>query len=171
MNRAEYPEKAKRESLLWDVHEWFQRQADYTPRLLYYEVERMGIPAEADTEASADADEAAAERHKAQQVNLFVRLVHEGYINADLRREFVGGPPFTSAVVRGLSERGLTEIGELPDPQEKIIRGLEANIRRIEQDPSMSPQRKEYLVAAGRQAIEFVREVGAQGAANILFGG
>jgi hypothetical protein len=162
---VEYPEKARRESMLWSVYDWFQQQADYTPILRFYEVEGMGIPVEAETGPDTP------DRQKVHRLHLFIRLVNEGYIDADLRREFAGGPPFSSAVVRGLTERGLIEIGELPDPQQKIIQGLEANIRRIEQDTSMSPDRKQYLVAAGRQAIEFVREVGAQGAATILFGG
>jgi hypothetical protein len=152
--RVEYPEKARRERMLWDVYEWFQQQTDYDPRLRYYEVETMGVCSDTRTaETGTEVDEAAAERQKAQQLNLFVRLVDEGYINAELKRELVGGPPVTSAVIRGLSERGLIEIGELPDPQEKIIQGLEANIRRIEQDTSMSPDRKQYLIAAGRQTL------------------
>lgn len=173
MNSVEYPEKARRESMIWSVYDWFQQQADYTPILRYYEVEGMGIPVEADTGTGADgeAKAVAAQRQKVHRLHLFIRLVNEGYIDADLRREYAGGPPFSSAVVRGLTERGLIEIGELPDPQQKIIQGLEANIRRIEQDTSMGSDRKQYLIAAGRQAIEFVREVGAQGAASILFGG
>jgi hypothetical protein len=165
LDSTEYPEKARRESMLWSVYDWFQQQADYTPILRFYEVEGMGIPVEAETDADTS------DWQKVHRLNLFIRLVNEGYIDADLRREYAGGPPFSSAVVRGLTERGPIEIGELPDPQQKIIRGLEANIRRIEQDTSMSPNRKQYLVAAGRQAIEFVREVGSQGAASILFGG
>jgi len=168
---VEYPEKARRESMLWSVYDWFQQQADYTPILSVYDVEGMGIPVEADTGTDGEADANAAEKQKAHRLHLFIRLVNEGYIDADLRREYAGGPPFSRAVIRGLTEKGLTEIGELPDPQQKIIQGLEANIRRIEQDTSMSPGRKQYLIAAGRQAIDFVREVGAQGAATILFGG
>lgn len=150
--------------MLWDVHEWFLEQYDYSPRLLYNQVENLGLPS--DSDATADAH-----KHAAQQLNLFIRLVHEGYIDADLHKEVYGGPPFTSAVVRGLTERGLVLIGELPDPQERLIEGLEANIKRFEDDASIPPERKQHLVTAGRQAVEFVREVGAQGAANILFGG
>jgi hypothetical protein len=167
---VEYPEKARRESMLWSVYDWFQQQADYTPILRFYDVEGMGIPVEAGTDTDGEADANNAERQKSHRLHLFIRLVNEGYIDADLRREYAGGPPFSSAVIRGLTERGLIEIRELPDPQQKIIQGLEANIRRIEQDPAMSPDRKQYLIGAGRQAIEFVREVGAQGAASILFG-
>ncbi len=173
MDHTECPEKAQRESMLWDVYEWFQEQADYNPRLRYDQVVSMGIPLNTDTttETGVEVDVAAIERQNAQQLNRFVRLVHEGYIDAELKREFVGGPPFTSAVVRGLTEKGLVEIGELPDPQQKLVQGFENYIRRIEQDSSISPERKKYLMAAGRQAVEFVREVGSQGAANILFGG
>lgn len=165
MDRVRYPEKAQRESMLWDVYEWFQEQTDYSPRLRYYQVVSMGIPLGTDTETAegVQVDIAAVERQNTQQLNRFIRLVNEGYIDADLKREFVGGPPFTSAIVRGLTERGLIFIGELPDPQQRLIQGLEANIGRIEEDTSLPNERKKYLAAAGRQAVEFVREVGSQG--------
>src|SRR5215210_2870034 len=86
VDHAEYPEKVKRESMLWDVHEWFQEQADYDPVLIYYEIESMGVPPDA-VEAGTEAGETATQRHKVQQVSLFMRLQQEGYINADLRRD------------------------------------------------------------------------------------
>ena len=124
MDRTQYPEKAQRESMLWDVHEWFQRQTDYNPTLRYDQVVSMGIPLDTDTvtDTGIEVDVAAVQRQNTQQLNRFVRLVNEGYIDAELKREFVGGPPFTSAVVRGLSEKGLLEIGELPDADKRLER-------------------------------------------------
>jgi len=112
--------------MLWSVYDWFQQRSDYTPILRYYEAEAMGIPVEAnatiDVESGIGVD--ILDKQKAHRLHLFIRLVSEGYIDADLRTEIVGGPPFTSAAIRGLSEKGLVEIGELPDPQQKIIQGL-----------------------------------------------
>lgn len=150
MDRVEYPEKARRESMLWAVHEWFQRQADYTPILRYYEVESMGIPVGAD--ATTDA-----ERQKAHRLNLFIRLVHEGYIDAELRREFVGGPPITSAVVRGLTERGLLEIGELPDADRRLEQSLDALKSQIEALTDVPEDRKETAANAVEELKRFAR--------------
>ncbi len=94
MNHAKYPEKARRESMFWSIHDCFQQQADYTPIHRYYEVESMGMPVEGDTatDTAGETDANATEMQKAHRLHLFARLVHEGYVDADLRTEFVGGP-------------------------------------------------------------------------------
>jgi hypothetical protein len=159
LERTQYPEKAQRESMLWDVHEWFQRQTDYNPRLRYDQVVSMGIPLDTDTmtDTGADVDVPAVERQNAQQLNRFVRLVNEGYIDAELRREFAGGPPFTSAVVRGLSEKGLLEIGELPDADQRLEQSLEALKLKIEGLTDVPYERRKKAIDAVDEIKQFAR--------------
>lgn len=52
-------------------------------------------------------------------MNLFVALVKDGYIDADINTAIVD-LPFTSARVQGLTGKGLQAIGEIPDPNEEI---------------------------------------------------
>ena len=152
MDRVEYPEKARRESMLWAVHEWFQQQDDYTPILRFYDVEGMGLPVEAD---ASDATE----RQKAHRLNLFLRLVNEGYIDADPKKEYAGGPPFSSAMVRGLTEQGLLEIGELPAADRRLEQSLDALKAQIEA-LDVPEDRKEGAVQAVEELKRFARGLG-----------
>jgi hypothetical protein len=127
-HQREYHEKVQQESMLRGVYAWFQEQTDYKPRLSAEHVVRMRVPLNTDRgteESGGEADAAATEQQEVQALYRFMRLVDEGYISAKLDTSIKGGPPFTSAQVRGLTDKGLTEIGELPDPQERLILGLD----------------------------------------------
>ena len=62
------------------------------------------------------------------------------------------------------------EIGDLPDPQEKLISGFEKAIENIREDPTIPEETKEQRIGLARQAIAFVRETGSQVAAHIIMG-
>jgi hypothetical protein len=100
----------------------------------------------------------------------FKELVDLGYLRARLGRGMHGGPTFSLAIVEGLTNLGLLEIGEIPDPRQRLIDGFEGAIREIEADPGMNDQEKKRRVDWGHQAIEFVRGLGVAGAARIFFG-
>jgi hypothetical protein len=159
-----YPEKAHRESMLWDVYEWFQEQTDPQPRLWYHEVASMGIPLATDreTETGTEVDVVAVERQSSQAINRFVRLVDEGYINAQLQKGVLGGPAFSSALVRGLTEKGLIEIGELPDPTERLVLGLDAAIRVIQRDPTLDEEERRRRIDWFEEAKFVVRTLGVE---------
>jgi hypothetical protein len=50
------------------------------------------------------------------------------------------------AFLEYLEPEGYALIGELPDPQEKLILGLDAAIRAIQQDPTMDPGEKQRKI-------------------------
>ena len=168
-----YPEKAQRESMLRGVYEWFQEQTDYKPRLYAEQVVSMSIPLDTDrgTEPEVEVEVAATEQQKVQALYRFVSLVDEGYISAKLDTSVMGGPPFMSAQIRGLTDKGLVEIGKLPDPQGRLLAGLEAALREVQQDPTLGPEEKEEKLNAGREAIAFIRGLAVEVSARVLMGG
>ena len=76
-----------------------------------------------------------------------------------------------SAQVRGLTDKGLIEIGKLPDPQGHLLAGLEAALREVQQDPTLGPKEKEEKLNAGREAIAFIRGLAVEVSARVLMGG
>src|SRR5215210_127040 len=172
--QRQYPEKAQRESMLRGAYEWFQEQTDYQPRLYAEQVVSMSAPLDTDrgTEPGAEAEVAAAtEQQKVQALYRFLSLVDEGYISAKLDTSYKGGPPFVSAQVRGLTAKGLIEIGKLPDPQGHLLAGLEAALREVQQDPTLGPEEKEEKLNAGREALAFIRGLAIEVSARVLMGG
>lgn len=160
-----YPEKEQRDSMLRLVHDWFQEQIDYTPRLYAYQMlERMGIPPDAQeaAETGVGADAVAVQQQSVQALYRFVRLVDEGFINAKLDTTIKGGPPFSSAQVRGLTNKGLIEIGEVPDPQERLILGLDAAMRSIQRDPTLTDEEKKRRIDWFEEAKFMVRTLGVE---------
>ena len=171
--QKQYSEKAQRESMLRGVYEWFQAQRAYKPRLYAEQVVSMSTPLDTDrgTEPGAEAEVAATEQQKVQALYRFLSLVDEGYISAKLDTSVKGGPPFMSAQVRGLTDKGLIEIGKLPDPQGHLLAGLEAALREVQQDPTLGPKEKEEKLNAGREAIAFIRGLAVEVSARVLMGG
>jgi len=74
-------------------------------------------------------------------------------------------------IVEDISNRGLLEIGELPDPKERLLSGLETALRDIQLDPMLKPEEKEEKLNAGREAIEFIRGLAVEVSARVLMGG
>ncbi len=62
------------------------------------------------------------ERSSAQTLNLFQRMVGEGYIDANLKGGSKMGPPFDFAIIRGLTTKGLRTIQQSHDPQQELLK-------------------------------------------------
>lgn len=129
--RPEYPEQWKRERLLWFVHDWIQERHaadDNTPMLDVHEVQHWGEEQEG--------------MNGAQAMHLFKQLVEEGYISTSWLNTGSDRWPWAHAGPQYLTTRGLLEIGELPDPDQKLIAALAATRRMIEQDPGIPEEDK-----------------------------
>jgi hypothetical protein len=120
----EYPQWERRKRLLRAVHDWCETRTDVQTQLRYHRLLTLvedpayeGIL----TPTGAGHDRTTIDNAQARVMNLFVMLVKDGYIDADIGTEIVG-LPFTSARVRGLTDKGLRAIGEMPDPDEEIER-------------------------------------------------
>ncbi len=149
----DYPEIVRWQNMLRAIHEWGQDQ--YNERLDYQSVVHMGQQFGL-TEA--------------QSLNIFEMLVDEGYINARLIEGYLGGPRFRFAFLKGLTKKGLIAIGEAPDPTESLIRGFRAAIKSIEQDPTMPEDEKRRKIDWLNQSVNFVGNLGAAYAKQILDG-
>ena len=109
-------------------------------------------------------------------VEMFRRLWREGYFEATGIDRGVtderGHPlPFLHAHVEGLTEKGLREIGKLPDPGEKLINAFEAARESIERSGLPEPKKRELLDRV-RLVIDALRT--AEGLADLagrMFGG
>jgi hypothetical protein len=120
--RNEYPQWERRKRLIRAVHDWYEAQTDTWAQLWYNDlVPLVADPSYEDvyTPTSAEYDRTGIDSAQARVMNLFVVLVKDGYIDADISTAMVG-LPFTSARVRGLTNKGLRAIGEMPDPNEGI---------------------------------------------------
>jgi hypothetical protein len=76
-----------------------------------------------------------------EAIGLFIWLEEADYIRPEWRygkRRREEG----SGTLDCLTERGYELLGELPDPQERLILGLEAASRAIARDPNLSPDEK-----------------------------
>jgi hypothetical protein len=67
-----------------------------------------------------------------------------------------------SAQVRGLADKGLIEIGELPDPRERLILGLDAAMRSIQRDPTLTDEEKKRRIDWFEEAKIMVRTLGVE---------
>jgi hypothetical protein len=130
-----YPEQWKRERMLWFVHEWIQEhQTDenFVPELSVHDVQQWGDEQEG--------------LNGAQAVNLFKQLYEEGYIYLNFLDTNIDRYPWFRTAPQSLSTRGLLEIGELPDPDERLAAALAATRRAIEQEPSIPEEEKRDML-------------------------
>lgn len=137
--RTEYREQDRRERLLRGIYEWDQNRTNFRD------------PLGADQIVDIGGEERA--------LNTFLTLVREQYIDADPP---IGGakppaPAFDMVFVRGLHEKGLRSIGELPDSQESFVAGLEAAIRAIRGDESIPNPERERRAAVFEEAKQIGR--------------
>jgi hypothetical protein len=133
--QPEYPEQWKRERLLWFVHERIQErraQGDYAPMLQANDVEQWGHAQEG--------------LNGAQAMTLFQQLVEEGYIATNWLDTNIDELPRLHVGLRYLTTQGLREIGELPDPNQRLLVALDATHRAIEQDPSIPEEDKRDML-------------------------
>ncbi len=152
----DYPEAARRQDMLRSVHDWYQSQTDYNPMLKPQEIEQIGDGLGLNGPRS---------------INLFKRLVAEGFIHARLAgRVKSHGPGFMFAPIEGLTGRGLVAIGEAPDLTERLVRGLRAAIERIEQDPTIPDDEKRRNIDWLNHGISVLGSLEASDAKQILDG-
>lgn len=169
-----YPELERRVLMLASIHGWAENRTNANQNLKYDEI--IGMDQEGGSVLGADPSEYGSreefDRATASSINLFRTLLAEGYINGRLIGEgSKTGPPFIEASITGLTDKGLKEIGALPDPNQRLINGFQEAIREIQQDPNLSEEEKERQINWAKQAINFVSAVGADMAVRILAGG
>ncbi len=151
--QQEYPHWERRKKLLRAVHDWVETQSDTRTQLSYSDlVALVEDPAYAGvlTPEGMKFDRTSIDDAQARVMNLFVVLVNDGYIDADIDRTIVG-LPFTSARVRGLTDKGLRAIGEMPDPGAEIQRAELEKLRQVQEVRARLQEGKSTSVELGRE--------------------
>jgi len=142
------------------INGWHEAQTEAEPTLAYYQlIEIMGTTPPPTSTGEHEVE--AVERSNAQTLNLFLQLVDEGYINARLGQAFKGGPPFTQAWVRGLTEKGHQLVGGMPDPYAQLIQMLDdiADATWTLSDKKMPPEKKRRARAAAKELQEILKSL------------
>ena len=156
MTESRYPEQGRRREMLRLIHEWTNQQWEAEPILRYYEfITLVGITQDdLDHNPPEDID-----RMAAGHMRRFMNLIDERYINARYKSEYDGGPPFTISWIRGLSERGLQVIEEMPDPQAETMKLLDdiAQAIRTLDDEEAPPEQKKVAERAISELKHFLR--------------
>jgi hypothetical protein len=87
---------------------------------------------------------------QAEGVAIFRRLYQEGFFGGWMGQGYkdpvIGSVPFSRVKVEFLTSKGKQEIGDFPDPRERIILGVEAAIRSLQRDPTMDPAEKQRKI-------------------------
>jgi len=157
MHKPKYPEWARREAILWKIHEWVEVRPTGEEVI---RVERL-VPllggGEFVNPTEADADQVAVKLQD-DLINWFIALVKEGLIDADIHS--VDRLPLVFATVRRLTDRGLEMIQELPDPNRALLGRLDAltvAIRGLQDVPEEKKEAAEWLTEElkelGRKSI------------------
>lgn len=82
----------------------------------------------------------------ARAVNLFKQLVEERYIYVNFLDTNISGHPWMRAAPQSLSTEGLLEIGQLPDPDERLASALLASRQVIEREPNIPEHEKQDML-------------------------
>jgi hypothetical protein len=147
MDLPEFPEHGKRKRMLRYIHEWVAEQhtqGNYSPMLAFYNVNRWGEEQEG--------------MNGPEAVSLFQRLVEDGYISLNYPLKASGELPWIVAALRGLTRRGLLQIGELPvDPDARLLGGLGALERAIRELDVPDEGKKYAAIEAAQELRNFVR--------------
>ena len=97
----------------------------------------------------------------AETVRLFRWLEEEDYIRPNYGR--TGRNTETpTAVLENLTSKGYVEIGEVPDPQERLALILEAATRAVERDEGLNEQEKKRRIDWFEEAKFVVRTFGVE---------
>lgn len=146
MSLPEFPQQRKRKRMLRYIHEWVANQhaqGNHLPMLAFYEVDRWGEEQEGMSGPEA--------------VSVFQQLVEEGYVTLNYPLRASDRSPWTVAAPRGLTRRGLLQIGELPaDPEACFLGGLAALERAI-RELDVPDERKYPAIEAAEELRNFVR--------------
>ena len=160
MEKPAYPQWARREKVLWAVHEWSEDRTDARTPLYYHElVELVGDEAYTGTptDTGIEVDRQGIDRAQAQVLNLFMTLISEGYIDAEVKGSSKTGPPWSFAIVRGLTREGLRAIQELSDPNDQITQRLDAIAEAIRCLQSVPDEEKRPAISAVEELKHFFR--------------
>jgi hypothetical protein len=152
----DYPERWKRERLLWYVHEWIQEQQvgeEFVPELTVTDVQVWGDQQEG--------------LNGVQAVNLFKQLYEEDYFSVNFLDTRSDRYPWYRAAPQALTTKGLLEIGELPDPDQRFITALEEVRRTIERHPDIPPMEKSSMLDTLQKMISMAHDVA--GLAQLFF--
>jgi hypothetical protein len=166
MYKPEYPEWGRREAMLWAIHEWAQDRPPGKDMIRESEVATLVGGGEYVNPTDPDADKVAA-KFQDDQINLFKTLVNEGLIDADIHKP-IEELSFTSATVRGLSERGLRLIQELPDPNSSLLDRLDDMTVAIRDLQDVPEEDKEAAEKALEVLKDFAKKFGQAAAVQIL---
>jgi hypothetical protein len=138
------------------IHEWVANQhaqGNYSPMLPSYEVELWAREQEDISGPEA--------------LSLFQRLVEEGYIALSYPLRGRDRVPWTVAALRGLTDRGLLYIGELPaDPDARLLGSLAALEQAIRELDAPDEQ-KHAAMEATKELRDFVRALPLEQAARL----
>jgi hypothetical protein len=156
---ARYPAWEKRVALLLCVYEWIRERdaADNLKAVVDGEVLKRwasGIEGMSTTEA----------KYSLKQ------LVDEHYVTCVHMPTELSYEPFVHLVPQSLTEKGLLTIGEMPDPQERIILGVEAAMRSIQRDPTMDAAEKQQKIDWLEEFKHVVRSLTVETAKAVLRG-
>lgn len=99
-------------------------------------------------------------------MNLFEQLIEEGYISVGWLDKQIDRYPWFRAAPRSLSTRVLLEIGELPDPDERLAAALGATRRAIEEESSILDEEKRDMLDTVEKMTSLANNVG--GVAQVL---
>jgi hypothetical protein len=153
---TEFPQHRKRQEMLRYIHEWVARQhaqGNYSPMLASYEVELWAREREDISGPEA--------------LSLFQILVEEGYVALSYPLRGRDRVPWTIAALRGLTDRGLLYIGELPaDPDARLLGSLAALEQAIRALDAPDEQ-KHAAMEATKELRDFVRALPLEQAARL----
>jgi hypothetical protein len=159
MYKPEYPEWGRREAMLWAIYEWVQDRPAGDDTIRESQVATLVGGGEYANPTDPHADKQAV-KYQTEQINLFITLVNEGLIDADIHKP-IEELSFTSATVRGL-------IQELPDPNRALLDRLDAMTVAIQELRDVPPEEKEAAEKALEELKDFVRKVTPAAAVQFL---
>jgi len=111
---------------------------------------------------------------QAEGAAIVQRLYREEFLEGKLGQGYKQGSgasvPFSRLKVEYLTSKGMQEIGEFPDPQQRLILGFDAALRTIRQDNSISEEEKKRKIDWFEEA-KFVARTLTIDAAKAVFRG
>jgi hypothetical protein len=102
------------------------------------------------------------EMSKVEAVYIVKQLIDEGYFTSVYEAREITPEPWTYIKPQSLTEKGLVAIGEMPNPQERLILGLQAATSAVEKDRSLSPADKKRKIDWLEEGKFVVRTLGVE---------
>jgi len=152
--------------MLWAIHEWVQDRPAGEHLIRERQVATLVGGGEYANPTDPGADKVAA-KFQDEQINLFISLVNEGLIDADIHKP-IEELSFTSATVLGLSGPGLQMIQELPDPNRALLDRLDAMTIAIQSLQDVPEEDREGAEQALEELKDFARRFAPGAALKLL---